>query len=139
MRLRLRARKNGQAAIETTVVAFFLLILLLGVIGFGQILQASVRLETAAREGARVATNGGDNDQIRQEILRNLSKTGDVNDVPGAVAIGLDPDDIGQRVFNSEVTVEVWWRYPIPVALFNLLVKERELYARKRMVVTIGN
>jgi hypothetical protein len=37
------------------------------------------------------------------------------------------------------VTVEIWWRYPIPVALFNLLVKERELYARKRMVVTVGN
>lgn len=139
MRLRLRSRRTGQAAVETTVVAMFLIILLLGVIGFGSILQASIQLETAAREGARVATTGGDNDEIRQEILRNLSRTGDVNDVPGAVAIGLDPSDIGARVFNSEVTIEIWWRYPIPVALFNLLVKEREIYARKRMIVTIGN
>lgn len=138
MRLRQRARRHGQAAIETTVVAAFLIILLLGVIGFGTILQASIRLETAAREGARVATTGGTNDDIRLEVLRNLSRTGELNDVPGSVALGISPVEQTARVFNSEVTVEIWWRYPIPVALFNLLVKERELYARKRMVVTVG-
>ncbi len=139
MKLRQRARRTGQAAIETTVVAGFLIILLLGVIGFGTILQASIRLETAAREGARVATTGGSNDDIRLEILRNLSRTGELTDVPGAVAIGINPVDAAARVFNSEVSVEIWWRYPIPVALFNLLVRERELYARKRMVMTVGN
>lgn len=138
MKLRFRTRRSGQAFVETTVVSMFLVILLLGVIGFGTILQASIRLETAAREGARIATSGGTNDDVRREILHNLSRTGSESDVPGAVAIGISPNNLADRVFNQEVSIEVWWRYPVPVALFNLLVKERELYARKRMVVTVG-
>lgn len=137
--MRRHIRHGGQAVIETTVIALFLVTLLLGVIGFGTILQASIRCETAAREGARVGTVGGDNDAIRNEVLKNLTRTGDVNDVPGEVAIGINPTDPAARVFNSEVAVEVWWKYPVSVPLFSLFVKDRMLYSRKRMVVTIGN
>ncbi len=137
--MRRQHRRRGQAMIETTVVSMFLVILLLGIIGFGTILQASIRCETAAREGARIATTGGTNDSIATEVKKNLSRTGNVNDVPGAVAVGINPSDLAARTFNTTVKVEVWWRYPIPVPVFNLLVKERELYARKEMVVTVGN
>ncbi|MBI2302930.1 MAG: pilus assembly protein [Armatimonadetes bacterium] len=132
-------RRSGQALIETGVVAGFLVILLLGVTGFGNILQASIRCETAAREGCRRATTDGTNDEVRQGILANLSRTGDPADVPGQVAIGISPMDPAQRTFNTNVTVEVWWSYPVPVPVFNLMWKERMLYARKIMVVTVGS
>ncbi|MCC7495636.1 MAG: pilus assembly protein [Fimbriimonadaceae bacterium] len=134
--MRAARRRRGQAVLETTVVAMFLVILVLGIIGLGTILSASIRLETAAREGARIATEGGDNTNICNKVLLNLGRNNDVNQVPGTVAISIYPNDITQRTFNSQVKVEVWWKYPIPVAMFNILVKERMLYARKVMVVT---
>ncbi|NUP99271.1 MAG: pilus assembly protein [Armatimonadetes bacterium] len=132
-------RRRGQALIETTMVSGFLVILVLGIIGLGSILQASVKLQSAAREGARVATMGGTNLDVRDAVLKNLTRSGNVADVRGPVAIGINPAEESARVFNTDVTVEVWWRYPIPVALFNLLVKERELYAWKTMIVTVGD
>lgn len=134
-----RRRHSGNAVVETAVIASFMLVLLLGVIVFGTIFQATIRLETAAREGARVGTTGGSNADIQEAVLKNLTRTGDVADVPGEAAVSIDPSDEAARVFNSTVSVEVWWKYPIPVPLFNLIVTDRMLYARKKMVVTVGN
>lgn len=131
-------RRRGQAMVETAVIAMFLVILLLGIIGFGNIMQASIRNETTCREGARVATTGGSNDDIRNAILTDLSKVGDPTKVEGEVAIAITPMDPAARTFNSNVTVEVWWNYPVPIPLFSLIVKQRMLYARKTMVVTVG-
>jgi hypothetical protein len=125
--------------VETTVEAMFLIILLLGVIRLRQHPAGVDPLRDGGPRGARIATTGGTNENIATEVKRNLSRTGNVNDVPGAVAVGINPSDIAARTFNSTVKVEVWWRYPIPVPVFQPLVKERELYARKEMVVTVGN
>lgn len=133
-----RRRQRGQAFVETAICAGFLVILLLGCIGFGTIIQASIRCETAAREGARLGTTGGDNDAIRLGVLGNLSKGGDPNDVEGEVAIGITPPDPADRVFNSNVKVEVWWNYPVAIPLFSLFVHHRMIFARKEMVVTVG-
>lgn len=137
--MRTRQRRRGQAFIETAVIAMFLVTLLLGVIGFGTILQATIRLETACREGARVITAGGTALDARTAILKNLARTGNPADVPGKVAIGITPMNDSARTFNSNATVEVWWDFPVPVPLFNLIVHDRMLYARKVMAVTAGS
>ena len=136
-----RRRQRGQAVVETAVIAMFLVILILGVIGFGTIFQATIRCQQACREGARVLTSGGLSSDAQQAIMRNLTKSGNVADVPGKVAIALNPmsDAPGSRPFNSNVTVEIWWNYPLPVPLFNLIVRERMIYAKKVMAVTAGN
>ncbi len=131
-------RRRGQAIIETAVIAMFLVILLLGVIGFGTILQASIRVEVACREGARIITTGGTAIDARTEILKNLSRTGNPADAPGKIAIGITPMDDTLRTFNADATVEIWWNFPVPVPLFNLIVRERMLYARVVMPITVG-
>lgn len=137
-RLTWAARRRGQALLETGLVLLFLSTLLLGVIGFGQLITASSTLETAARDGCREASAGHSNQAIRDAVLKAMSPQGDPTKVRGEVAIAINPDTEGLRTFKTEVTVEVWWRYPISVPLFNLIVRDRLLYAKKTMLVTAG-
>lgn len=134
----LRRRQRGNALIETAVVCMFAVTILLGILGFGRIMQADLKLKSAVREGARLATVGADNLDIRDAILKNLTATGDPAQVVGEVAIFLDPMDETARVFNSNVRVQVWWNYTVPVPLFSLIMNKRMLYAEETMVVTVG-
>jgi len=136
--IRRRHRQRGQGLVETTMVALFMSILLLGILGFGRILSASVRLEAAAREGARQAGWGAGNAQIQERALRTLSQTGDAAHIPGTYWMKIEPLDEGARPFKTPVKVEIWWNYPVPVPLFNLFVHQRLLYANNTQVVTVS-
>jgi len=136
--IRRRRRQRGQGLVETTIVALFMSILLLGIIGFGRILSASIRLEAAAREGARVAGWGMSNADIQAKALKTLSQTGNAADIPGSYWMKIDPLNEGSRGFNTAVKVEMWWNYPVPVPLFNLFVRQRLLYANNTQVVTVS-
>lgn len=136
--IRRRHRQRAQGLVETTIVALFMSILLLGILGFGRILSASVRLEAAAREGARQAGWGASNAEIQARALKTLSQTGDAAHIPGSYWMKIEPLSESARPFNTPVKVEIWWNYPVPVPLFNLFVRQRLLYANNTQVVTVS-
>jgi Flp pilus assembly protein TadG len=124
--------------VETAIISIFLVTLMLGVWGFGRILTASIRLESAAREGARAAGTGASNAQIQTQALQTLSATGNVADIPGSYWMQITPSNQAQRTFNTQCTVQMWWNYPVPVPLFNVIVNQRLLYAFNVQAVTVG-
>ncbi|MBI5832353.1 MAG: pilus assembly protein [Armatimonadetes bacterium] len=136
--IRHRRRQSGQGLIETTFVALFMSILMLGILGFGRVLSASIRLEAAAREGARQAGWGASNAIVQSKALQTLSQTGNAANIPGSYWMKITPVTESARVFNSTVKVEMWWNYPVPVPLFNLFVRQRLLYANNTQVVTVN-
>jgi len=63
--LRSGRRQRGAAALEFALVAPVLLLMMLGMIDFGLRLDAEAVVVNAARDGARVASLGGDSGQAR--------------------------------------------------------------------------
>ena len=68
-----RYRENGAAAVELAVVLPVLILILLGIIQFGFILNGQITLTHAAREGARLAVINGDNDQAVKQRVKDSS------------------------------------------------------------------
>ena len=136
--VRARLKSRGQGLVETAIISMFLVTLLLGVWGFGRILTASIRLESATREAARAGGTGADNNTMTLHAAQTLSLTGNPTDIPGGYWLKITPSDQTLRTFDTQVTVEMWWNYPVPVPLFNLIVKQRLLYAKNVQSVTIN-
>jgi Flp pilus assembly protein TadG len=133
---RQRRRARGQGLVETAVVITFMVLLLLGIIGFGSVMAATVRLEAAAREGARQGAMGQSNATIQTMALQTLSQTGNAADVPGTYWMAITPTAQSSRTFNTQVKVEIWWNYPVPVPVFNFFSSSRLLYAYNVQSVT---
>ena len=55
MAVRFLKRESGQAVIEMALILPLLLLLILGIIEFGWILNGQITITAAAREGARTA------------------------------------------------------------------------------------
>jgi len=70
-------REDGQSAVEFALVFPILILLVLGMIEFGWILNAKITLTSAAREGARItAVNGSyGKDKAYEAILNTISGT----------------------------------------------------------------
>lgn len=64
-------RQRGAAALEFALVAPVLLLMMLGMIDFGLRLNAEAVVANAARDGARVASLGGDSGQVKAAALKS--------------------------------------------------------------------
>lgn len=65
---RLRKGEHGQALVEMALVLPLFFLLLFGVIEMGRVGYAYITVTNATREGGRVATLGGTDDQIMTSI-----------------------------------------------------------------------
>jgi Flp pilus assembly pilin Flp len=69
-KVRRRARReDGAAAVEFALIVGLLAMLIFGMMEFGLAFWQLQSLRAAAREGARVAAVGGDEDQIRDAVV----------------------------------------------------------------------
>lgn len=73
LRARSRGRRglrsdSGAAAVEFAIIAPLLFLLIFGLIDFGLAINARIVTANAAREGARVASLGGTEAQIRAQV-----------------------------------------------------------------------
>jgi len=66
---------NGQSLVEFALVLPFLLVLILGMIEFGWILNGKITLTSAAREGARVAIIYESADKAEAAVQSAVSKS----------------------------------------------------------------
>lgn len=65
--------RNGAAVVEFALIAPLFLLLLAGIIEFGQAYRIEHNLSTASRRGARSAiVSGATNDKVEQKILETL-------------------------------------------------------------------
>lgn len=103
--------ERGSAMVEFALVITLFLMLLMGLIEFGRIFHALLTLENAARQGARVAAVGGNDDQIRAAV-RSVS-----SQVP------LDDEDIvitpESRARFTPITVSIEGEVPLIVPIIS--------------------
>lgn len=133
-----RRGQRGQGLIETAFCAVFLVLLLIGMLGMGRMYTASIRLASAAREGARAGAMGADNNGIQSAALKTLSNTGEAAGIPGTYWMQITPSDPNVRVFNTQLQVDIYWQYPIAVPMFNLVLTNKLLHAMNIQSVTAG-
>ena len=99
--------QQGAALVEFAVVLPMLLLLLFGIIEFGRVLSVSHSVNSAAREGARVASlPGSDNDSVLAAIQNDLALAGLAVD-----SVEFDPIDISTASPDQPVTVRVIINY----------------------------
>jgi len=73
--IRFVRNSNGQSLVEFALVLPFLLVLILGMIEFGWILNGKITLTSAAREGARVAIIYESADKAEAAVQSAVSKS----------------------------------------------------------------
>lgn len=99
---RRRRQRRGAAAVEMALVTPFLLLLVFGIIEFGQVFYVQLVLTNASREGARDAClDGADLQSAQAATTRYLESFGLDN---ADIDISPDPSDLG---FRDPVTVTV--------------------------------
>jgi len=100
-------REGGQAAVELALVLPALILVLVGLVQVGVALSAYLTLQTAAYEGARLATTGATTSAI---VSRIDAVAADIP--PSALNISVSPAP--PLTYQSNVTVSV--TYDLPVA-----------------------
>lgn len=91
--------KRGQGMVELALVLPLLLLLLAGIMEFGQVMHQYLVVTEAAREGARSAAVGSD-DAVVTSTVKTAASTID----KGTLEVNINP---GVRVRGNAVTVSV--------------------------------
>jgi Flp pilus assembly protein TadG len=100
-----QAGERGQALVEFAIVVTVFVALLSGIVDYGRVLNGWIALSSAAREGARLAAIGADEDEITA-WARGFSLVSDVD--PADVAVDVDyPDGNDPPQTGDHVTVTV--------------------------------
>lgn len=115
----LKSLKNqkGQALVEFAIVLPVLLMLVMGIIQFGMMLNSYLAIENASREGARAGIVGSTDAEIESLII---SSSPSLN--PADLTVTLTPSEANRRSGDT-LTVKVTYNYkftiPIISSLFN--------------------
>lgn len=99
--------ESGQAALEFVIIAPMLLLLLAGIVEFGIILNQTLVVTAAAREGVRAAAVGG-NDAAVTAASKAVAKSID----GGSLAVVVSP-----AVRTSGQSVSVIVTNPVPISI----------------------
>ena len=103
--------RRGAAAVEFAVIAPLFLLLLAGIIEFGQAFRIEHMLANATRRGARYAiVDGAANSQVLQQVKTHCVQTLGVHeaDVTVQLAInGITGVDLGQAAEGDEISLTV--------------------------------
>lgn len=96
-KLKLFKGEKGQSLVEFALVLPVLMLILLGIIEFGWLLNAKITLTSAAREGARVLAIEGPNVFVEELNNRNLIEQVVDNSTINLITVGdiiVDPKDL---------------------------------------------
>ncbi|KDR93774.1 TadE-like protein [Peptoclostridium litorale DSM 5388] len=108
--------RKGQTLIELALVLPILLMLVFGIIEFGRVFNAYVLVSNASREGARQASVGKADSDVRTKVKDVASslglEEGDININPGK----------GSRDYGDQVTVTVNYELPIIAPLIDVIL-----------------
>lgn len=113
-----KANEKGQSLVEFALLLPILLLLLLGIIQFGIIFNGQITVTSAAREGARLAAVGADDEQVKDRV----------EEAAVALLLNIDRDEvnINRAVDGDEgkLSVRVNGKVDIIMPLFGIYTGE---------------
>ncbi|MDI6869856.1 MAG: TadE/TadG family type IV pilus assembly protein [Bacillota bacterium] len=108
--MRLVREEKGQAIVEFALVVSLFLLMMLGMITFGQLLNAQLSVTYLAREGARLAALGGTDQAVISAVQSLLPPPLDVARLNVQVAPAVRPR-------GTPITVSVTYRVDLNIPL----------------------
>ena len=112
--------QKGQALVEFAIILPILLLLVMGILQFGMILNSYLTIENASREGARAGIVGSSDTEI-QNLIISTSPSLD----PKNLIVSITPTE-ANRKSGDTIIVKVTYNYnlivPIISSLFNNVV-----------------
>jgi Flp pilus assembly protein TadG len=126
--MRLLKNQKGQALVEFAVILPLLLLLIMGIIEFGLMLNSYLTVRNVSREGARAGIVGSTNAEIENTIIStspNLEES--------KLTINITPAE-GSRKSGDTLTVQLTYKYELIVPIISsLLGNEIDLKAQTSM------
>lgn len=107
--MKLRREQHGQALVEMALVLPLFFLLLFGVIEMGRIGHAYITVSSAARAGARLATIGGTDLEIREAVLNAAPALNS-----SALTVEITPNQLNR---HSGQGVSVHVTYPVQLII----------------------
>jgi Flp pilus assembly protein TadG len=112
--------QKGQSLVEFAIILPIILLLLMGIVEFGMMLNSYLTIQNVAREGARLGIVGGSDLEI-ETLIKSISP----NLTPADIAVKIVPME-GSRKSGDTLKVSVTYNYhmtvPIISALFNNVI-----------------
>lgn len=128
MALKCVRNKKGQALVEFAIILPVIMLLLMGMLEFGMMLNTYLELENASREGARTGIVGSTDTDILNRII-TISPGLDSK----KLTVNITPD-VSQRTSGATLTVEVTYSYQMTVPIIsNLFSNPIQLNAQTSM------
>ena len=105
--LSLKTNEHGQSLVELALVLPLIVVVLFGIMEFGQIFQAYLTITSASREGARTAITGSTNEAIltaTNQLTTTLTE-------PDKAVVTINPSDPLARRQGIPLSVKI--TYPV--------------------------
>lgn len=114
----LKGREKGQAMVEFALVLPILLILLLGIVEFGQIYYSYMVIQNASRDGARYGSVWATNTEINQIVYDKTNQLKQEN-----LAITIQPEP-ALRKRGEQIKVQINYQVPLLTPMWNGLLPD---------------
>ncbi|WP_035787822.1 TadE/TadG family type IV pilus assembly protein [Clostridium ljungdahlii] len=112
--------EKGQALVEFAIILPILLLIVMGIVQFGMVINSYITIENASREGARAGIIGSTDQEIQYLIV-----TTSPNLDPKNLTVTITPSESSRRSGDSLI-VKVTYKYnltvPIISSLFNNVI-----------------
>lgn len=113
--------ETGQSLVEFAIMLPILLLVVMGIIEFGFIMNSYLTLQNAAREGARAGALGSSNSAVESII-----KTGSTGLIQDSITVTVIPED-GSRHTGKMLTVKVTYKYNLNVPIINNIFADKTI------------
>jgi len=105
--------EKGQSLVEFAILLPVLLLLLMGILEFGLMLNSYMTINNSAREGARLGIVSGSNLEI-SNLITNISPNLDSKNL----IVNITPLD-GSRTSGGTISVEVIYNYHLTIPIIS--------------------
>jgi Flp pilus assembly protein TadG len=116
--MKILKNEKGQSLVEFAILLPLLLLLLMGILEFGIMLNAYLSINNSAREGARLGIVDGSNLEI-SELITNLSTNLNAENLVVTI-IPLE----GSRKSGDTLTVEVVYNYQVIIPIISNILND---------------
>jgi Flp pilus assembly protein TadG len=107
--------QKGQALVEFVIILPVVLLMILGIVQFGMMLNSYLSITNAVREGARVGIIGSTDTEIRGAVIGTSPSL-----QPGSMTISITPSE-NTRNSGDTLTVSIDYNYQLTVPIISNL------------------
>lgn len=108
--------QSGQSLVEFAIILPILLLLIMGIIEFGLIMNSCLTIQNASREGARIGIVGAADSDIRNRIISDSP-----NLQTADLTINITPGE-GSRSSGDSITVVIYYNYHLVTPIISSLL-----------------